>query len=266
MHKHRIPEKAGHFYEQWHQKLHNNTTPDDVGICRALLAFMRSGGNMGEYWKVLSDHNISKERLASYERKISTEPWMVTHANLGALIADFEAYLDILVDVHEALDLKKAFAHARHHLPHEVQQTLEGVVEDVSAISVNLRRRHSFHTLNAASGGDGHRTFLRIAECRRRLVFELQKDNVSVEAVRELLFLDFGLEQRQMLTIQETSAPSMHRITEQLCELLINMSGQDPANAELQVLPFHDYIADMTRHSIRHGLEHQGRFNGILPE
>ncbi|PHJ15087.1 alpha-glucan water dikinase, partial [Cystoisospora suis] len=33
MHKHKIPETAGHFYEQWHQKLHNNTTPDDVGIC-----------------------------------------------------------------------------------------------------------------------------------------------------------------------------------------------------------------------------------------
>lgn len=33
MHKHKIPETSGHFYEQWHQKLHNNTTPDDVGIC-----------------------------------------------------------------------------------------------------------------------------------------------------------------------------------------------------------------------------------------
>ncbi|KAL8429187.1 hypothetical protein ACSSS7_006746 [Eimeria intestinalis] len=33
MHKHHIPEH-GSFYEQWHQKLHNNTTPDDIGICR----------------------------------------------------------------------------------------------------------------------------------------------------------------------------------------------------------------------------------------
>ena len=59
-HRNKIPETAGHFYEQpgsqncsckvsvklgeslevqpdirWHQKLHNNTTPDDVGICKA---------------------------------------------------------------------------------------------------------------------------------------------------------------------------------------------------------------------------------------
>jgi len=43
MHKHHIPETAGHFYEQWHQKLHNNTTPDDIYICEALLAYLRSG-------------------------------------------------------------------------------------------------------------------------------------------------------------------------------------------------------------------------------
>ena len=28
-----IPEKKGLWMEEWHQKLHNNTTPDDVPIC-----------------------------------------------------------------------------------------------------------------------------------------------------------------------------------------------------------------------------------------
>jgi alpha-glucan,water dikinase len=42
MHKHHISEKSGHFYEQWHQKLHNNTTPDDIGICEALLGFLKT--------------------------------------------------------------------------------------------------------------------------------------------------------------------------------------------------------------------------------
>ncbi|CAJ1410213.1 unnamed protein product [Effrenium voratum] len=37
MHRNKIPETKGHFYEEWHQKLHNNTTPDDVGICKAFL-------------------------------------------------------------------------------------------------------------------------------------------------------------------------------------------------------------------------------------
>ncbi len=35
-----IPEVKGHFVEEWHQKLHNNTTPDDVPICEAYIAFM----------------------------------------------------------------------------------------------------------------------------------------------------------------------------------------------------------------------------------
>jgi alpha-glucan,water dikinase len=40
-----IPEKKGTWMEEWHQKLHNNTTPDDVPICSAYIAFLevRSG-------------------------------------------------------------------------------------------------------------------------------------------------------------------------------------------------------------------------------
>lgn len=52
-----------------------------------------------------SDHAVTKERLASYERKITSEPFMV-HCDIGALIYDLEQYLDILRDVHDALDLK----------------------------------------------------------------------------------------------------------------------------------------------------------------
>jgi len=91
MHKHKIPETAGHFYEQWHQKLHNNTTPDDVPICEALLAYLKSGGDMAKYWAVLSANGVTKERLASYERKITTEPWYKPEA-----IPDFEEYHKVL--------------------------------------------------------------------------------------------------------------------------------------------------------------------------
>ena len=30
MHRHHLKETSGSFMEEWHQKLHNNTTPDDV--------------------------------------------------------------------------------------------------------------------------------------------------------------------------------------------------------------------------------------------
>ena len=32
MHRHHLKEVSGHFMEEWHQKIHNNTTPDDVVI------------------------------------------------------------------------------------------------------------------------------------------------------------------------------------------------------------------------------------------
>lgn len=41
--------------QDWHQKLHNNTTPDDVAICEAYIAFLENNGDNGIYWKILSD-------------------------------------------------------------------------------------------------------------------------------------------------------------------------------------------------------------------
>ena len=68
--------------------MHNNTTPDDIPICEALLAYLKSGGNMAKYWEILTAAKITKERLASYERKITTEPWYKPEA-----IGCFENYL-----------------------------------------------------------------------------------------------------------------------------------------------------------------------------
>ena len=55
MHRNNIGEKRGTWMEDWHQKLHNNTTPDDVAICEAFIAFLESGADRGAYWSVLSD-------------------------------------------------------------------------------------------------------------------------------------------------------------------------------------------------------------------
>ena len=56
MHRNNIKEQNGTWMEQWHQKLHNNTTPDDIGICEAYIAFLEASGDNGVYWRVLSDH------------------------------------------------------------------------------------------------------------------------------------------------------------------------------------------------------------------
>ena len=59
MHRNNIGEKRGTWMEDWHQKLHNNTTPDDVAICEAFIAFLKSSGDNGAYWSVLSDAGMS---------------------------------------------------------------------------------------------------------------------------------------------------------------------------------------------------------------
>ena len=43
----------GGMIEQWHQKLHNNASPDDVAICAALLAHIDAGLDVAAYWTTL---------------------------------------------------------------------------------------------------------------------------------------------------------------------------------------------------------------------
>lgn len=90
--------------EEWHQKLHNNTTPDDIPICEAYLAFLKSNGDRGAYWRVLSDAGITRQRLESFDRAITLEPdWF--DGKKDALINDFQAYLGILKACHSGKHL-----------------------------------------------------------------------------------------------------------------------------------------------------------------
>ncbi|CAK7332617.1 unnamed protein product [Dovyalis caffra] len=64
----------GGMMEEWHQKLHNNTSPDDVIICQALIDYIKSDFDISVYWKTLNENGITKERLLSYDRAIHSEP------------------------------------------------------------------------------------------------------------------------------------------------------------------------------------------------
>lgn len=125
MHRNKIPETSGHFYEQWHQKLHNNTTPDDVPICEALLAYLKSGGNMSKYWEVLTASKITKERLASFERKITSEPWYKPEA-----IGDFENYLGILKKMHSSDDMNLLVGEARQHVGPDTHNLMNDLLKN----------------------------------------------------------------------------------------------------------------------------------------
>ncbi|KAJ7953577.1 alpha-glucan water dikinase, chloroplastic [Quillaja saponaria] len=99
----------GGMMEEWHQKLHNNTSPDDVIICQALIDYIKSDFDVGVYWKTLNTNGITKERLLSYDRAIHSEPNLRRDQKDG-LLRDLGNYMRTLKAVHSGADLESAIS------------------------------------------------------------------------------------------------------------------------------------------------------------
>lgn len=99
------------FLETWHQKLHTNTTPEDVTICEAYLAFLHSG-DMGEFWRVAWENGrITPEYLSQMDHPINPNPF-----HLPQLIDSMKHYLWILKTTHAGADLDVAYEMVRGNL------------------------------------------------------------------------------------------------------------------------------------------------------
>jgi alpha-glucan,water dikinase len=171
MHRHHISERSGHFYEQWHQKLHNNTTPDDIPICEALLSYLKSGGDMSKYWEVLTKNGIDRNRLCSYERKITEEPYYLPNT-----IHDFQEYLKILKQLHSSGDIQMLVDEARGHLGGDVN----GALDDL---------------LGNFKDADTLRQMERATNIREKLSRDYIKQHEGTHKVKDVMFLDLALEQ-----------------------------------------------------------------------
>ncbi|XVE85121.1 hypothetical protein DITRI_Ditri17bG0066500 [Diplodiscus trichospermus] len=99
----------GGMMEEWHQKLHNNTSPDDVVICQALIDYIKSDFDVSVYWKTLNENGITKERLLSYDRAIHSEPSFRRDQKDG-LLHDLGHYMRTLKAVHSGADLESAIS------------------------------------------------------------------------------------------------------------------------------------------------------------
>ncbi|KAL6851874.1 hypothetical protein ACP4OV_020059 [Aristida adscensionis] len=99
----------GGMMEEWHQKLHNNTSPDDVVICQALIDYIKSDFDISVYWDTLNKNGITKERLLSYDRAIHSEPNFRSEQKEG-LLHDLGNYMRSLKAVHSGADLESAIA------------------------------------------------------------------------------------------------------------------------------------------------------------
>lgn len=175
MHRHHIKEVAGHFMEEWHQKLHNNATPDDIIICEAYLEFLRSNGNLDRFYHRLEDGGVTRERLESYERPIKSHPDFIPHLK-EALIYDFEHFLQILREVHAGTDLGTSINLARYIFDAEMHNLMDFIW------SHRDDRKMPISTLME-----------KITELRRRLTKQLKGQQQHYKA-RDLLFLDISLE------------------------------------------------------------------------
>ena len=176
MHKNHIKETNDHFYEQWHQKLHNNTTPDDIVICEAVIAFLKSG-KLSDYWQTLTQNGITKERLASFERKIGNFELIVVSEpyHNPSYLGDLEKFLVTLKNVHSSNDLNVMVEQARYILGEHVEKFNE-----------ILRNKHDWDTLKQMG---------RVTEARDILLHKIFKNNLNQhDKLRDLIFLDIGLE------------------------------------------------------------------------
>jgi alpha-glucan,water dikinase len=180
MHCHHIKEVSGHFLEEWHQKLHNNTTPDDVVICEAYLDFLRSDGDLEQFYRTLQDGGVTRERLESFERPIRTNPDFVPHLK-GALIHDFENFLRVLKAIHSSTDLETAINSARDRLDGDTQDLLTQIWN---------RRNDPAEALAPLVN--------QITESRRRVSSLLNNG----DGLRQLLYLDLALEQLVRVVVE----------------------------------------------------------------
>jgi alpha-glucan,water dikinase len=188
MHRHKIKEKTGHFMEEWHQKLHNNTTEDDIAICESYLAFLQSDGDVDVFYDALAARGVTKKRLASYERPIVTDPDFNPGLKEG-LIASFEHYLLTLKRVHRGTDLQVAVEAAEGLLPEKLEVQLFSVLDWQKADATDLPL-----------------VTRKIISLREKLKTHL----LEGDHPRDLLFLDIALENqlRQLLEAEDDTARS----------------------------------------------------------
>ncbi|GLI71457.1 hypothetical protein VaNZ11_016678, partial [Volvox africanus] len=175
--------RPGHdepFLEQWHQKLHTNTSPDDVTICEAYLAFLHSA-NHDDYWRVLWDNGrLTREKLESWTKPIKAWPQHLPH-----LIPAFQGYLWTLKTTHAGADLDTAMEMAKGFMDDDLRWVLYDI----------LAHRNDWWVPG------------KIVEARQRLAYYWKAPGSS----RDLLLLDIALENWFRTSLERTDFDRLGR-------------------------------------------------------
>jgi alpha-glucan,water dikinase len=181
MRKFEIKKRKGTFMEEWHQKLHNNSTPDDIIICEAYLEFLRTHGDLNAFYAHLLRHGIDRKRLQTYDRPILQDPHYFPTIRNG-LSNELRKYLKILKSVHAGADLRRLLGTCKHSIGDHLcslaaaSLSVHGHEQALGALSRAVEARHGIAE-NMVKEGDGTK-------------------------VRDLLYLDLALESQSRLIIE----------------------------------------------------------------
>jgi alpha-glucan, water dikinase len=118
------------FIAQWHQKLHSNTTPDDIKICEAYLHFLHTG-NWDDFWTHLWDNaKLTREDLAGMKAGWRTEGISGPACHLPQMIGSFKHYLWILKTTHGGADVDTAMGFAQGKLSDEARNGVWDIINN----------------------------------------------------------------------------------------------------------------------------------------
>ncbi|XP_076892539.1 alpha-glucan water dikinase, chloroplastic-like isoform X2 [Bidens hawaiensis] len=190
---------AGGMMEEWHQKLHNNTSPDDVVICQALIDYIKSDFDISVYWNTLNTNGITKERLLSYDRAIRNEPKFSSGQKEG-LLRDLGNYMRTLKAVHSGADLESAISNCMGYKS-EGQGFMVGVnINPVSGLPSGFPELLQF-VLEHVEDKNVESLLEGLLEAREELRPLLSKPN---DRLKDLLFLDIALDSTVRTAIERS--------------------------------------------------------------
>jgi alpha-glucan,water dikinase len=226
----------GGMMEEWHQKLHNNTSPDDVPICEALLKYIASDCDISVYWAHLHSNGITAERMAAYDRKICSEP-KFSRDQYEGLTTDLTEYLRTLKAVHSGADLDSAAeACLGYHqdackgkeinIP-PIHEVASERLEELLDAARELRTQDPLLALEA------------MLEARRYLWKWTRPNGKSNDRIKDVIYLDLALESAARSVVEgslesmSTRAPyDVLRISGLVLE---NLCMSASANHELRI-------------------------------
>nr|XP_043623338.1 alpha-glucan water dikinase 1, chloroplastic-like isoform X2 [Erigeron canadensis] len=189
----------GGMMEEWHQKLHNNTSPDDVVICQALIDYIESDFDMSVYWNTLNTNGITKERLLSYDRAIHHEPNFSGDQKEG-LLRDLGHYMRTLKAVHSGADLESAISNCMGYRT-EGKGFMVGVnINPISGLPSGFPELLQF-VLEHVEDKNVEPLLEGLLEAREELKPALSSSN---DRLKDLLFVDISLDSTVRTAIERS--------------------------------------------------------------